>query len=96
MFEEFLELLNNMSAKQKEDWVNNLKQFQRDRMILEAKKFIKYDLKFNRLTIYNKTNEVDSFLKLLGKLNQKDIEFYDKDGNKINKDLLELSKNNGK
>jgi len=92
MFEDFKIMLENMSMKEKDEWICNIKRFNSEKSMLEAKKYIDFDMKRNILTLYKKDYRVDQFLILIQKLNQKNVEFHDGSGNKINKDLSELSK----
>lgn len=74
MLQGFLAAFNQIPPEKKSQIINNLKESNRLKNILEAKKLIKFDLKFSKIYVYEYSDDVKKFIKIIKELNMKSIE----------------------
>ena len=78
MLEEMLGWLNSMTPKEKNNLINNLKEFQRLKTYLEAKKVVIKDQKTGDFLIIKNHKSVEEFLVIYKKLTMKGVVVIDK------------------
>lgn len=78
MFDEIKNYINNLTPQEKSDLINNLKEFQRLKTLLEAKKVVIKDPKNGDLLIVKDHAFVNAFLRIFKKLTLQGVKVIDK------------------
>ncbi len=78
MFEEIKNWLDNLTPQEKADLINNLKEFQRLKTLLESRKVVITDQKTGNLLIVKEHVFVNEFLKAFKKLTMRGVKVIDK------------------